>query len=274
MGKQWKQTDLLFLGSKITENGDSRLEIKRYLLFGRKTMTNLDSILKRRDNTLHKNVPLVKTMVFPVVIYGCESWTICFWTVVQEKTFKESFYSKRIKPANSNGNQPWIFIGRTNADADAEAESPILWHLMGRVDSLKKTLMVGKIEGYIVLSFSVVSHSLQPHGLQPIRLLSPWGFSRQEYWSGLPWPPPENLHNPGIEPKSPALQADSLLSEPPEKPMNTRVGNLSLLHGIFPTQKLNQGLLHYRWILYQLNYQGSPITCCLFYIYFRLWKWC
>ena len=59
-------------------------------------------------------------------------------------------------------------------------------HLMQRTDSLKKTLMVGKIEGYIVLSFSVVSHSLQPHGLQPIRLLSPWGFSRQEYWSGLP----------------------------------------------------------------------------------------
>ena len=88
MGKQWKHTDLLFLGSKITENGDCSLEIKRYLLFGRKTMTNLDSILKRRDNTLHKNVPLVKTMVFPVVIYGCESWTIWFWTVVQEKTFK------------------------------------------------------------------------------------------------------------------------------------------------------------------------------------------
>ena len=60
-------------------------------------------------------------------------------------------------------------------------------------------------------------NSLQPHGLQPARLLCPWGFSRQEYWSGLPCPPPEDLPNPGIKPRSPLLQADSLLSEPPGK---------------------------------------------------------
>ena len=75
-------------------------------------------------------------------------------------------------------------------------------------------------------------------------------FSRQEYWSRLPCPPPGDLPNPGIEHKSPALQADSLLSEPPGKPPNTGVGSLSLLQGIFLTQELNQGLLHCGWILY------------------------
>ena len=68
--------DFIFLGSEITEDGDSRHEIKRRLLFGRKVMTNLDSILKNRDITLPTKVHLVKTMGFPVVMYGCESWTI------------------------------------------------------------------------------------------------------------------------------------------------------------------------------------------------------
>ena len=82
-------------------------------------------------------------------------------------------------------------------------------------------------------------------------------FSRQEYWSGLPCPPPGDLPNPGIEPRSPALQADSLPSEPPGKPKNTGVGSLSLLQGIFLTQESNWGLLHCRQIFYQLSYQGS-----------------
>ena len=75
MGKQWKQW-LYFLGSKITAAGDCSHEIKRYLLLGRKAMTNVDSILKSRDITLPTKVHLVKAMVFPVVMYGCESWTI------------------------------------------------------------------------------------------------------------------------------------------------------------------------------------------------------
>ena len=83
------------------------------------------------------------------------------------------------------------------------------------------------------------------------------GFSRQEYWSGLPCPAPGDLPNPGIEPRSPALQVDSLTSEPPEKPKNTGVGSLSLLQGIFSTQGLNPGLLHGRQILYQWSHQGS-----------------
>ena len=84
------------------------------------------------------------------------------------------------------------------------------------------------------------------------------GFSRQEYWRGLPFPSPGHRPNPRIKPRSPTLQAYSLLSEPPGKPMNTGVGSHALLQGIFPTQESNQGLLHCRWILYQLSYQGSP----------------
>ena len=77
MGKQWKQCQtLLFGGSKITEDGDCSHEIKRCLLFGRKVMTNLDSIFESRDITLPTKVRLVKAMVFPVVMYGCESWTV------------------------------------------------------------------------------------------------------------------------------------------------------------------------------------------------------
>ena len=75
------------------------------------------------------------------------------------------------------------------------------------------------------------------------------GFSRQEYLSGLPFPSPGDLSNPGIEPRSPTLQTDSLLSEPSGKPKNTGLGSLSLLQGIFPTQEWNRGLLHRRWIL-------------------------
>ena len=76
MGKQWKLKDFIFLGSKITADNDCRHEIKRHLLLGRKAMTNLDSILKSRDITLSTNVHLVIAMVFPAVMYGCETWTI------------------------------------------------------------------------------------------------------------------------------------------------------------------------------------------------------
>jgi len=79
----------------------------------------------------------------------------------------------------------------------------------------------------------------------------------------LPCPPPGDLPNPGIEPKSPTLQVDSLPSVPPGKSKNTGVGSLSLLQGIFPTQESDQVLLHFRQILYQLSYQGSPEDCAI-----------
>jgi len=126
-------TDFIFLGSKITADGDDSHEIQRHLLLGRKAMTNLDSILKSRDITLQTKVYIVKAMAFPVVMYGCESWTIkkaalknwCFCTVVLEKTLESPLDSKESQPVHPKGNQPWIFIGRT----DAEAEAPILWPL-------------------------------------------------------------------------------------------------------------------------------------------------
>ena len=83
------------------------------------------------------------------------------------------------------------------------------------------------------------------------------GFSRQEYWSGLPFPSPGDLPDPGIEPRSPTFQADSLPAEPQGKPKNTGVGSLSFLQGIFPIQGPNRGLLHCRWVLYLLSYEGS-----------------
>ena len=94
-------------------------------------MTNLDSILKTRDITLPTKVHLVKAMVFSVIMYGCESWTMkkvepknwCFWTVVLEKTLESPLDCKEIRPDHPKGNQSWIFIGRT----DAAAETPILW---------------------------------------------------------------------------------------------------------------------------------------------------
>ena len=101
----------------------------------------------------------------------------------------------------------------------------------------------------------------------PTRLLCPWGFSRQEYWSGLSYPPPGDLPNPGIEPRSPTLQADSLPAEPLGKPKNTVVGSLSLLQAIFPTQESTWGLLHCRQILNQLSYLGSPSLCIPAYKY-------
>ena len=119
--------DFIFLGSKITADGDCSHEIKRHLFLGGKVMTNLDRILKSRDITLSTKVCLVKAMVFPVVMYGSESWTIKkaenFWTVVLEKTLESPLDCKETQPVNPKGNQAWIFIGRI----DAEAEAPILW---------------------------------------------------------------------------------------------------------------------------------------------------
>ena len=121
------EADFIFWGSKITADGDCSHEIKRCLLLGRKVMTNLDSILKSRDITFPTKVHLVKAMVFPVVMYGCESWTINKAehqrTVVLEKTLESPLDCKKIQPVHPTGNHSWIFIGRT----DDEAETQILW---------------------------------------------------------------------------------------------------------------------------------------------------
>ena len=121
-------TDFIFFGSKITADGNRSHEMKRHLLLGRKAMTNLDSILKSRDTTLPTKVHLFKAMVFLVVMYGCESWTIkkaeCWRIDIFELWCWRRFLDcKEIKPVYPEGNQSWVFIGRTHA----EAETPILW---------------------------------------------------------------------------------------------------------------------------------------------------
>ena len=134
MGKQWNQWETIFWGgcSKVTADGDCSHEIKRCLLLGRKVRTNLDSILKSRDITLPTKVRVVKSMFFPVVMYGCESWTVkkaerqridAFEPVVLEKTLESPLDYKEIQPVFSKGDQPWVFFGRN----DAEAETLVLW---------------------------------------------------------------------------------------------------------------------------------------------------
>ena len=124
--------DFIFLGSKITAHGDCIHEIKRHLLLRRKVMTNLDSILKSRDIILPTKVHLVKAMFFSsshvwMWVLECkESWAPknwCFWTVVLEKTLESPLDCKEIQPVHPNRDQSWLFIGRT----DVEAETPILW---------------------------------------------------------------------------------------------------------------------------------------------------
>ena len=123
--------DFIFLGSKITADGDFSYEIKRCLLLGRKVMTNLDSILKSKDMSLQTKFHLVKAIVFPVVMYGYESYAIkkaeCRRIEAFElwcwKTLESPLDCKDIKPVNPKENQSLMFIGRT----DVEAETPILW---------------------------------------------------------------------------------------------------------------------------------------------------
>ena len=124
-------TDFIFLGSKITADGDCSHEIKRCLLLGRKVMTNLDSIVKSRDVTVPTKVHLYKAMVFLVVMYGCESWTIkkaeCRRIDAFElwcwKRLLSPLDCREIQPVHHKGDQSWVFFGRT----DAEAETPVLW---------------------------------------------------------------------------------------------------------------------------------------------------
>ena len=152
MGKQWKQCQTIFLGSKITADGDCSHEIKRRLLLGRKVMTNLDSILKSRDITLPSKVHLVKAMVFPVVMYGCESWTIKKAEHRRNDAFELWCWRRLLRV-------PWT--ARRSNQSILKEISPrcsleglmlklklqYFGHLMRRADSLKMTLMLGKIEG-------------------------------------------------------------------------------------------------------------------------------
>ena len=146
-------TDFLFLGSKITADGDYSHEIKRHLLLGWKAMTNLDSILKSRDITLLTNVCIVKAMIFLVVMYGCESWTIRMAKCWRVDAFELRCWRRLLTVS-------WT-IKRSNQSILKEISPEYLLeglmmklklhyfgHLLQRADSLEKTLMLGKIEGW------------------------------------------------------------------------------------------------------------------------------
>ena len=149
MGKQWKQ----FLGgSKITVDGDCSHEIKRCLLLGRKVMTNLDIIFKSRDITLSAKVHLVKALVFPIVMYGCESWTIkkaecrridAFELWCRRRLLRVPWTERRSNQSILKEISP----GCSLEGLMLKLKLPYLGHLMRRADSFEKTLMLGKIEG-------------------------------------------------------------------------------------------------------------------------------
>ena len=143
-------TDIIFLGSKITADGDCSHEIKRCLLLRRKAMTNLCSILKSRDTTLPTNVHLVKAVVFPVVMYGCESWTIKKGECQIIDTFELWCWRKLLRVPWTARKSNQSIPKEINPEYSLEGLMLTLQyfvHLMQRADSLEKTLMLGKIEG-------------------------------------------------------------------------------------------------------------------------------
>ena len=192
MGKQWKQCQTFSLDSKLTADGDCSHEIKRCLLLGRKAMTNLDRILKSRDITLTTKVHLVKAMAFPVVMCGCESWSIKKAECWRIDAFELWCWRRLLRV-------PWT-ARRSNHSILKEFSLEYSWkglmlkmklqyfgHLMQRTDSFEKPLMLGKTEGrrrrgqqkmrwldgitYSMdmkkrkWSHSVMPDSLRPHGL-------------------------------------------------------------------------------------------------------------
>ena len=153
MGKQWKQCQIfIFLGSKITADGDCSHEIKRCLLLGRKAMTNLDGIFKSRDITLPTKVRLVKAMVSPVVMYGCESWTVKKAEYRRIDAFELWCWRRllRVPWTSRRSNQSIlkeISPGCSLEGMMLKLKLQYFGHLMRRVDSLEKTLMLGGIGG-------------------------------------------------------------------------------------------------------------------------------
>ena len=145
-------SDLIFLGSKITADGDCSHVIKRHLLLGRKVMSNLDSIFKSRDNTLQNKVCLVKAMVFPVVMYGCESWTVKKAERRRIDAFELRCWRRLLRVPWTARRSNQSILKEINPGCSLEGvmlklKLQYFGHLMRRVDSLEKTLMLGGIGG-------------------------------------------------------------------------------------------------------------------------------
>ena len=152
MGKQWKQWQTIFLCSKITADGNCSHEIKRRLILGRQVMTNLDNILKSRDVTLPTKVCLVKAMVFPVVMYGCESWTIKKAENQRIDAFELWCWRRLLRVPWTARKSNQSILKEISPECSLEGlmlklKLQYFSYLMRRANSLEKTLMLGKIEG-------------------------------------------------------------------------------------------------------------------------------
>ena len=151
MGRQWKQCQTIFWGSKITTDGDCSNEIKRLLLLGRKVMTNLDSILKNRDITLPK-VRLVKAMIFPGVLYGCENWMVKKAEHWKIDAFELWCWRRLLRVPWSARRSNQSILKEISSGCSSEGlmlkrKLQYFGHLMWRVDSFEKTMMLGGIGG-------------------------------------------------------------------------------------------------------------------------------
>ena len=173
-------------------------------------MTNLDNILKSRDIIFSQSYVFSSSRVWMWESDYKESWVPknwCFWIVVSEKTLESPLDCKEVQPVNSKGNQPWIFIGRTNA----EAETSILWPpdvenwLIGKDPDAGKNWRQEEKGTTEDVQAQHTHWSLS--ATLPLHHCYKMGFSRQGYWVGLPFPPPGDLPNPGIEPESPVPPA-------------------------------------------------------------------
>ena len=152
MGKQWKLPDFILGSSKITADGDCNHEIKRHLLLGRKVMTSLDSIFKSRDITLPTKVHLVKAMVFPVVMYGCESWTVKKAERRRIDAFELWCWRRLLRVPWTARRSNQFILKEISPEYSFERlmlklKFQYFGHLLGRTDSVEKTLMLGKIKG-------------------------------------------------------------------------------------------------------------------------------
>ena len=151
-GNSGNSDRLYFLGSRITADGDYSHEIKKRLLFGREVMTNLDSILKSRDITLPTKICLVKAMIFPVVIYGCESWTIKKAERPRIDAFELWCWRRLLRVPWTARRSNWSILKEISPEYSLEGlmlklKLQYFGYLMGRTNSSEKTLMLGKIEG-------------------------------------------------------------------------------------------------------------------------------
>ena len=202
-------------------------------------MTNLESIFKSRDITLPTKVRLVKAMVFPVVMYGCESWTVkkaerwrCFWTVVLEKTLESPSDCKEIQPVHSEGHQPWRFFGRN----DAEAETLVLWPPHAKSWHIGKDSDAGRDWWQEEKGTTEDEMAGWHHWLD--------GCESE-------WTPGDGSGQGGL------ACCDSWGRKELDTTEQLNWTSVSFLQLIFPGLETNLGLLYCRRILYQLNFRET-----------------